>query len=92
MRQMWDQVQALTLQRHQEEEQRLQQSIYSQELILYDVKISVVNFVFNTGIRRYLREEATRLSIRGFTRRMNHGHVRIQADGTIISCVSLDQY
>ena len=78
MRQLLDQIQ----ERHQQEEQRLQQSIYSQEFILHGVNISVANFMFDTGIRRYLREEATRLGIRGFTRRMHHGYIRIQAEGT----------
>jgi hypothetical protein len=82
MRQLRDQIQALTLQRHQqEEEQRLPQNNYSQELILYRVNISIANFVFDTGIRRYLRDEATLFGIRGFMRLMKHGQIRIQADG-----------
>ena len=61
----------------------LQQHIYSQEFVLDKVRLSVVNFVFGCGIRQYLCEIANRLNITGFTRRINHSHVRVRVEGTI---------
>ncbi len=59
-----------------------QQRLYSRNVMLSNVNVALEGFVFENGIRHYLRGEAIRLGLRGYVRRTHHTHVEVRFDGT----------
>jgi len=67
----------------EEQQQKRQIRLFSREVHLNHVNVTLETFVLPEGIRRYVFNKATRIGVRGYVRRVVHHQVFIRFDGTI---------
>ena len=82
IREQQRQQEQLREQERQQERLREQQRLFRRTILISNVNITLESFALPNGIRSYLKNEADRLTQRGFVRRTHHSNVEVVCDGT----------